>query len=161
MNSGECRDLWLLKVLRIRNGWVPAPVPNHDIYTILSRLREYFRRGIRRKTVKNCVLGMIQPLQSQSTHRWLLCWAYTRLCIPTVSHGPGWEPQAPLGPVELSITDGSRGGAHCLQLDVHCEPTGLQWIVLNSLSHRWSNSVVPEAISLHTAPTIYHFISLH
>lgn len=51
-------------------------------------------------------------------------------------------------------------------LDVHWEPTRLQWIVLNSWSHRWpwSNSVVHgprgRIITHSTANLPFHFASL-
>lgn len=66
INSGECIDSWIYKVLRINISLVLSPEQN--IYTTPLRLRKHqgIKRGKnqKRRDGKCCLKGMTQSLQT-------------------------------------------------------------------------------------------------
>lgn len=116
MESGECRDAWLFKMLRISTD--ECSVPNRHFKISFLWFREYCSRK-QGKEPQNYLLGKARPLQSW-THSscGYLDWVCTRNVPSTVRHG--WR-KASKWPY-LSLLN------HVPTND----PTRLLWIVLNT-----------------------------
>lgn len=109
MNSKECRDSWLLKVLRIRSSRMFSPEQN--IYITPSKAQWTYRKR-RQEECKS------QKTERRAMTRFHLSWQghcnHDLAAAVVACTDPGWKSapcrgahgEAPLQPAELSATDG-------------------------------------------------------